>query len=229
MKTVRVGNGGMTPQPHATIILVRHATTAALGLRLCGRTRGVHLDAAGRTQARRLAAELGRLPLSAIYSGPLERVRETAAPIAAAAGLDVQVLDELDEVDFGEWTGLTFDALSARDDWRSYNSHRADAAIPQGEVPRATLARITAALREIDSRHRGETIVAVSHAEPIRYALLAASGAPLDEWHTMQIEPGQIASIRVTDAVAGRPLARNGASSILCRELLDEVARGIRR
>jgi probable phosphoglycerate mutase len=183
------------PQPAATLLLVRHGSTDAMATRLCGRLPGFHLNARGRDEARAAAERLRDLPIVAVYASPLERAIETARPIAGAHGLPIETVAGLHEVDFGYWTGLDFDALSARGDWRRYNEQRARACVPGGEAPLSTSARIVAALKALARLHRGGLVVAVSHAEPIRYARLFRGGRPLDEWSSVTVEPGSISSL----------------------------------
>ncbi|MBV9735802.1 MAG: histidine phosphatase family protein, partial [Acidisphaera sp.] len=94
-----------------TFHLIRHATYGLIGHTLAGRTPGHALNEAGRAQAAALAASLAGRPIAAVVSSPLERARETAAPIAAGHGLAVSVDGDFNEIDFGEWTGLAFDTL----------------------------------------------------------------------------------------------------------------------
>ena len=188
-----------TAQPHrsgtAAIALVRHGSTDVMASRLCGRLPGFHLNARGRAEAAEAAARLRRVEVVAVYSSPLERARETAGAIAAAHGLDVDVVGALHEVDFGAWTGLPFATLAGRRDWRRYNQHRARAFVPGGEAPLATSARIVAALDALARLHRHGVVVAVSHAEPIRYARLFTEGRALDEWSDVTVEPGSITAL----------------------------------
>src|SRR3989441_9426892 len=90
------------------VLLVRHGVTPTTGRLLPGRRRGLHLSDEGRRQAEALAARLAAVPkIAAIYSSPLERARETVAPLAKARGLAVRVERGLLESDLGAWTGLS--------------------------------------------------------------------------------------------------------------------------
>ena len=95
-----------------TVFLIRHGLTEHTGTRLYGRTPGLHLSDRGREQADRLAERFAGVRLAAIYSSPLERCLETAAPLAAASGLEVAVRDDLVEMDAGSWTNRTLTAVS---------------------------------------------------------------------------------------------------------------------
>jgi probable phosphoglycerate mutase len=217
MKTVQ----GTAPLPTARpqpgrgprILLVRHGETDALGATLSGRAPGVHLNARGLAQARALATRLRDTPVVAVYASPRERAVETAQPIADAHGLALRVLPEIDEVDFGAWTGLPFAVLQQRDEWRQYNAARAAATIPGGEAPAATQRRVLAAIAAIADRHHDGVVVAVSHAEPIRYARLFSDGRSIDEWPAVEIETAAIVPIGLDVARVGASAVRSGTDS----------------
>ena len=81
---IRNGRGPKT----TLVLLVRHGQTSTTGVTLPGRAPGLHLAEKGREEAADVAARIARLPrIVAVYASPLERAQETAAPIAAAAGL----------------------------------------------------------------------------------------------------------------------------------------------
>ncbi len=183
-----------------TLLLVRHGDTDALGVRLSGRSPGVHLNAHGQAQAGRLPARLRGHAIAAVYAGPLERALETARPLADAHGLHVQEDAALTEVDFGEWTGRTFDELAAVPEWTWFNTHRSRAPVPDGETPLQVQARIVRALDALAARHRGDTIAVVSHADVIRAAVMLYAGAPLDFIHRFTIDPASITTILIGDA-----------------------------
>ena len=92
------------PKP-TTILMVRHGQTPTTGKVLPGRAKGLHLADLGLEQAKIAALRLAELKIDAVYSSPLERAKETAAPISAACGLKTQIERGLFECDFGDWTG----------------------------------------------------------------------------------------------------------------------------
>lgn len=187
--------------PDTTILLIRHGHTDAIGRRLVGRLPGVGLTDQGRQQASVLAAQLRDEPIAAIYASPLERAVQTAAPLADALGMPVHVCEALVEVDFGGWTGLTFDELEGRDDWRRFNTERSRAPVPGGEAAAAVQARIVGALERLRARHPSATIAVVSHADVIRAALLHYRGWSLDLFHRIEIAPASISMVRFGDGV----------------------------
>src|SRR5437870_4488369 len=98
---------GMETNAATRFVLVRHGEARGnRELRYLGSS-DVALTALGQEQARRLARALCGFPLTAIYTSPLTRARETAQAIAAATGLDVDVRSDLREGDFGAWERLT--------------------------------------------------------------------------------------------------------------------------
>jgi probable phosphoglycerate mutase len=104
-----------------------------LGQTLWGRTPGVCLNEKGRLEAQRLAERFRGVTIDAIYSSPLERALETAETVARTMNLEVNKSPAFDEVDFGEWTGRSFDILSSDERWRRFNSVRSATRIPGGE------------------------------------------------------------------------------------------------
>ena len=102
-----------SPAPtFTTMLLVRHGQTPTTGKILPGRAKGLHLADEGRRQADIAAGRIAELKrVDAIYSSPLERAKETAAPIAAARSLKVSIDRGLFECDFGDWTGAELKKL----------------------------------------------------------------------------------------------------------------------
>jgi probable phosphoglycerate mutase len=139
------------------------------------------------------------VPLAAVYSSPLERALATASPIASTHALDVCALEALNEVDFGEWTGLTFKELSTRPGWRDFNESRRTATVPGGERAIDVQHRIVTALDMLRQRHPAAIIAVVTHAEVIRAAVLHATATPLDLWHRVEIHPASITTMVYDD------------------------------
>ncbi|MCW2285341.1 broad specificity phosphatase PhoE [Rhodoblastus acidophilus] len=160
-----------------TILLVRHAAHDNVGGFLAGRMPGVRLGAAGRAQAERLAKRLASEKLDAVQTSPRERTRETAEAIARASGLgEACIADGLDEIDFGAWTGKTFDALDADPAWRKWNEQRAMARTPAGDSMEQVQARALAHIKTLTA----ERVALVSHADVIKTVVCGVLGLPLD-------------------------------------------------
>lgn len=189
------------------ILLIRHGNTDVLRDRLCGRMPGVSLNAEGRKQAATLGQVLRQeVSLAAVYSSPLERTVETARLIADPQGLPVSVEPGLNEVDFGDWMGLSFDELHGRGEWQDYNAHRALRSPPGGESLAAVQARVQSCLQKMQQIHRDETIAAVSHGDVIRTLIMLLLGMPLDNVLRLQIDPGSASEVHFD---GGIPSLRN--------------------
>lgn len=180
------------------IHLVRHGAHGLPGNLLAGRMPGVHLSAEGRAQAERVAGTLAARPIAAVLSSPQPRAQETAAPIAARHGIPVETEPRLDELDFGEWQGIGFDALQERADWRAWNRARGlAAAAPGGETMAHAQARALAVLGQARARWPGGEVVLTGHLDVLRAALLGVLGAPLDLFGRLTLAPGGRATLRL--------------------------------
>jgi probable phosphomutase (TIGR03848 family) len=185
-----------------TIVLVRHATTAATGERLGGWTPAVHLDEPGQAQAERLAQRLADLPIAAVYASPLERTRETARPIARRHGLRVRTERGVGEVDYGDWTDLPLGQLRRRKLWRVIQTTPSRVTFPGGESIRAAQARAVEAVERLAAVHADDTIVVVSHADIVKAVVAHLLGMPLDTFQRLVIAP---ASATVVHLAEGAP------------------------
>ena len=179
----------------SVVLLVRHAHAHAIDLRLAGRTPGVHLSERGHAELPRLRQQFAAIPLDAVYSSPLVRARETAEPIATDHGLGVDIEDDLNEIDFGDWTGSAFDLLRSDPRWDAFNGRRATAVVPNGERPSDLQRRAVALLTTLADRHRNATLAVVSHAEVIRSAVLWFAGRSLDDFDQFPIDTASVTGI----------------------------------
>lgn len=180
-------------------LLVRHATCHPVGVSIAGRAPGVSLDVDGRAEAARLADALRAAPIEAIYTSPLERARETADAIARVHHLPVQQCDAFTEIDFGEWTGCTFDALAADERWRRFNTFRSATRIPGGELITEVQLRAVRGLEQLRRAHADGTVVVVSHADVIRAVLAYYLGMPLDLMLRLEIAPASTSVLHLDD------------------------------
>ncbi len=184
-----------------TLVLVRHAQTDAAGKRLTGQARGVHLNERGRTQAARLVERLEGLPIRAIYSSPLERSRETAAPLARARGVPVRIRRALTEVEYGEWTGRSISSLRRTRLWRQVMAAPSTVRFPRGESLLEVQARVVTEIQQIAKTHRRDMVVAISHADVIRLLVAHLSGLHADHLHRLVIDPASVTVVALGDGI----------------------------
>ena len=187
------------PRP-TLVLLVRHGQTPTTGKLLPGRAPGLHLSETGQQQAQNVAERLATVPkIAAIYASPLERTRETAAPLAAALGMKVKVDKGLLEADIGEWTGHELKAVSKTPEWKIVHSYPSGFRFPGGESFVEMQNRIVSALDRLRRAHSGETIVCVSHADTIKAAVAHALGTHLDLFQRIVISPCSVTAISYGD------------------------------
>jgi probable phosphomutase (TIGR03848 family) len=179
-----------------TFLLIRHGNNDMLDRRiLIGRTPGISLNAEGRGQAVDLAGHLASLPIQALYSSPMERTRETAQPLAERLDQPVHILEEVNEVDFGTWTGRGFDQLANDPQWKAYRAFRSGSRIPGGEMIIQVQQRMIVAMETLCNRH-GQGMVAIfSHGDPIRTAIAYFLGMPLDFLLRLRINTASVSVV----------------------------------
>jgi probable phosphoglycerate mutase len=191
----RLIRNGRVPKS-TLVLLVRHGQTATTGVILPGRAPGLHLADKGREEAADVAERIAKLPrLAAVYASPLERAQETAAPVAQAAGLPVTVEAGLLECDYGEWTGLPLKDLSRKPEWKVIQRYPSGFRFPGGESFVEMQARMTDTIARLVAAHPGSTVVAVSHADPIKTAVAHALGTHLDLFQRIAVFTASVTAI----------------------------------
>lgn len=182
-----------------TFLLIRHGACDPMGKTLAGWTPGVSLNDSGRAQARQLAGRLARVPITGIYSSPLQRAQETAEPLSASVGVPVEVVEAFGEVRFGEWTGCSLDALGPEPAWKRFNHLRSVARAPGGETMLEVQARGLAELERIRERQPEGVCAVFSHGDVIKSIIAHCAGIPLDLFHRLEVSPASISIVRVSD------------------------------
>jgi probable phosphoglycerate mutase len=178
------------------ILMVRHGRTPTTGKVLPGRAKGLHLSDEGVAEAKRVAERLAEMKkVAAIYASPLERTRETAAPIAKALGLDVVTHKGLLECDFGGWTGASLASLMKKKEWTTVQRAPSTFRFPNGESFTEMQTRMVSTLDEIRRAHPGKVVVCVSHADPIKAALAHAMGTHLDLFQRIVVSTCSVSAV----------------------------------
>jgi probable phosphoglycerate mutase len=175
------------------ILLIRHGENEYTRTgKLAGWSKDVHLNEAGQKQAQGLVERLKHVPLTAIYTSPLERAQETAAPLAAARKLTPVVRPGLGEVGFGEWTGKSLKRLARTKLWRVVQGLPSAMRFPGGESFRAAQVRFVDAVDEIARAHPSPKaiVAAFAHSDPIKLAVAYYLGMPLDLFQRIHVNTG---------------------------------------
>ncbi len=179
------------------IDLVRHGNHSLLGRVLCGRMPGVALDATGRSQMAQCAEQLVRSGIDIVQSSPQPRALQSADIIAARCGTAVELAGAIDEIEMGDWTGIAFADLAGSSRWQAWNRRRSQEKPPNGESAGSLQARVVRHLEAIRLERSGTRIAVVSHAEPIRVALMHYLRIPLDDFQSVEVEPASISTLFV--------------------------------
>ncbi|HYN73044.1 MAG TPA: histidine phosphatase family protein [Nakamurella sp.] len=225
---VAAGDGqAARPEPRSwvtTVILLRHGrSTANTSGVLAGRTPGINLDDTGQSQATGIADRLSDVAIDRIVSSPLERCRQTLAPLARAKGLTVDVDDRFAEVDYGDWAGRPLRELATESLWRTVQHHASATVFPGGESLAGVSARAVEAVRALmvppedpsvqsdgpdaaggeapDAAPQGpiaRTVLICSHGDVIKALLADALGLHLDSFQRIVVAPASLSVIRYT-------------------------------
>ncbi len=179
--------------------LIRHALHLFGGDKIAGRTPDVHLSPQGQEQAEQLSQRLSNIAFEAIYSSPMERTQETANAIAARQNVCVQVRSEINELDFGDWSGHKLDDLRPQEQWKQFNAFRSGTRAPNGELMLETQSRIVTLMQGLRAQHPNGNVALVSHADVIKSAVAYYLGTPLDLMSRIEISPASVSVIAVAD------------------------------
>lgn len=181
-----------------TFYLIRHGNTTA-GSKISGRDRGYHLSENGQQQAKNLGERLANVKFEAIYCSPMERTMETAKAVAEKHNLEPQVLEKIIEVDFGDWTGKTFDELEKDQKWKLFHIFRSGTRAPNGEHMIEIQMRMVTEIERLRQLHPDGTVAIVSHGDPIRTAIVYYAGMPMDFMLRLNISTASVSIITVDD------------------------------
>jgi probable phosphomutase (TIGR03848 family) len=154
-------------------------------------------------QAAGLVGRLAGVPVAAVVSSPLQRCRQTVAPLVAERGLSVVADGRLAEVDYGEWTGRKLGSLAKEPLWQVVQAHPSAAVFPGGEGLAAVQARAVAAVRAHGERVVAEfgpesVWVVCSHGDVIKAVLADALGVHLDSFQRIVVDPCSVSVVRYT-------------------------------
>jgi broad specificity phosphatase PhoE/ribonuclease HI len=196
-----------------TLYLLRHGETPlTVERRFSGRGGSdVGLTDRGRRQAEHAASvlqdRLAAATPAAVVASPLLRTRQTAAVVAERLGVTVQTDDDLAEVAFGEWDGLTFAEARGRDAVR-FDAWLGDPRMepPGGESLVALGERVARARDRLLSRFEAETVLVVAHAMVVKTFVAQALGGPAEAVHSVDVQPATLAELAYW--ADGRPSLR---------------------
>lgn len=159
------------------------------------------IDVEGYRQANALSLRLKSSPIKAFYSSPLKRTLSTAEIIANPHGKKIFIRNELTEIDFGDWEGLTKDEIKKK--WPSiFDEMRQDPGsliLPNGESFSAMQKRAELVLTELCDAHANETIAIITHDIIIKALVIFALRAPTSIYHHFRINPASLTILKIEE------------------------------
>jgi probable phosphoglycerate mutase len=183
------------------LLLIRHGENDYVKTgKLAGRIPGVHLNEKGQKQAQDLGEALKNVPIKAIYSSPLERAMETAAPIAESHKLTINQEPDLMDTDIGRWQGKSLKVLRLTKLWKIVQSAPSRFRFPEGESFVDAQTRYINALERITQKRKPQEVVAVVfHADPIKLSVAHFLGMPLDHFQRLGCDTGSLSALYVNE------------------------------
>jgi len=179
------------------LLLIRHAEIEPRYQRKFGGRIDMNLSTRGHAQSKTLADYLHGREIAAIYSSPMKRVQQTIAPLLGNGAPASIILPALREVDFGDWTGFTWEEVGEK-----FGVHPYDwldeielGAVPNGENGIQFRARVEPCLFEIIRRHQGKTTAIFCHGGVIRMILAILLDLPLGKTNSFEIEYTSITQV----------------------------------
>jgi phosphoserine phosphatase len=187
------------------IILIRHGHVDGIEPpRFRGRTE-VPLTALGVAQANAAARRIATLSRpTTIYTSPMGRCIATGEAIASACSAPSQVLDQLNDLDYGLWQWKTHDEIriAFAEQYETWHTAPQLFRFPQGESLQDLVARAADALRDVLQRHHDQTVVLVSHDSVNRALLTQVLDQPLSAYSRIVVEPCGITEIEFIGNIA---------------------------
>ena len=198
----------MRAQKPATIYLLRHGhSTANAKSVLAGRDFKVSLSATGRKQALAIQAELSEKTFAKIYSSPLPRCIETLTPLAILLGQEIEILEDVIEMEYGDWSGKKLALLTRTKLWKSIQNRPSMVRFPNGESFLEMQGRALEAVKSIAIP--GQTVLISSHGDVIKAIVAGFLGLNLDNFQSLAIDPASISIMDLSGDSARLRLLNN--------------------
>ena len=185
------------PLPATRLLLIRHAEVEVKYHRVFGGRIDMNLSPRGKKMARTLAAYLENKTIDAVYASPMKRVQQTLSPALKKGAPPQTIMPDLREIDFGEWTGLGWQAVSDRfgfqsHEWLEQIEHHG---VPNGENARVFRQRVEPCVRQIIQSHPGQNVAVFCHGGVIRMILSILVDLPLPKTNSFEIEYASITQV----------------------------------
>ncbi len=184
------------------LYLIRHGEVEEKYHRIFGGRIDMELSPLGHEQARRLAEALSKTHFDSLYVSPMIRARQTLAPLARQQRPDARTIEGLREIDFGAWTGLSWEQVSERWGKSAFEwlHHIERDEIPNAENAVQFRARVEPCLDQILTENVGRQVAVVCHGGVIRMILAALLDLPLSKMSCVEIDYASISVVEIAGA-----------------------------
>lgn len=184
---------------HTRLFLIRHAEVEPRYHRTFGGRIDMELSDLGHQQAQDLANYLGRHPFNAVYASPMKRVQQTLDPALKHGYPRPRILQDLREVDFGDWTGLVWEQVQERFGVSPYQwlVELHHSRMPNAETGAQLCERVAPVLRMIVTRHASQTVGVFCHGGVIRAALAILLDLPLVKTAAFEVDYASLTEVNV--------------------------------
>jgi broad specificity phosphatase PhoE len=184
-----------------TVLLVRHGQTESNTTGFYMGRSDEDLSEVGYRQAQRLSSRLARIPIALVCTSPLRRAYITAAILAEPHELEPRVLDDLIEIDLGDWQGLHMDEISQRwpELWQQWRTDPSGVVIPNGENLHEVTERAIPAFHRIVETNQGKQVIIVAHEVIVKVIVANVLGAPNSIYRRYEISNTSLTVIHYLD------------------------------
>ena len=191
----------MDVQVTTTILLVRHGQTNANAGGFYMGWSDEDLNELGYTQARRLSVRLASLPIASIYTSPLRRAYTTAAILAKPHKLELKVLDDLIEIQLGDWQGLHMDEIKRRwpELWQQSRTDPSELTLPNGESYRQVTERAVRAFETVVGANQGKQAAIVTHEVIVKVLIAHVLGMSNSVYRRLVVDNASLSLIRINN------------------------------
>ncbi len=216
-ETLAIINANLGSMSRLVFLRHAHSTANNQGV-LSGRLPGVSLSKDGFSQAEALVERLGASSFDEVLVSPMERCSQTISPwlqsrYSKALG-KYRIEDNLNEVDYGLWSGRKLSRLSKEPLWKIIQSTPSKVQFPQGEKIKGAQKRAIKSVHEAHANKKSGTFLFVSHGDIIKATVASLIGLPLDSFQNLIINPASL-TVLDFDGRSGRLLAFNDTHSCI--------------
>lgn len=186
----------MNPETH--LYLLRHGEVESRYHRVFGGRIDMELSPLGHDQASALAGYLHARNPEVVYASPMKRARQTLDPFLKRRSMEPVVMHEFREVDFGDWTGLSWDQVREKFNTSAFEwlTELEQGRIPNAERHEDFRKRVEAGIRHIFQNHEGRSVAVVCHGGVIRMILSILLEVPLSRMSMFEIDYATLTHVR---------------------------------